>query len=125
MNGHGGARTNAGRKPKAERFATKIAAAEKRIADRLPDLVDAMMDLALGVQVEKTDDEGNSRVYTSAPNQKAAEYCLNRILGRPAAEDEAEKYQAVVEEIIGRVVGALEGVDPEIREQVKSQLAKR
>jgi hypothetical protein len=45
---HGGRRPGAGRKPRAERFARPIAAAEKKIADRLPELVDNQFLLALG-----------------------------------------------------------------------------
>lgn len=44
----GGARVGAGRKPRAEKFARPIAAAEKRIADRLPELVDNLLLLAAG-----------------------------------------------------------------------------
>ena len=45
---NGGARKGAGRKPKAVRFATQINRAEKRIADRLPRLVDNLFELADG-----------------------------------------------------------------------------
>lgn len=44
----GGARAGAGRLPKAEKFARPIATAEKRIADRLPELVENLFALAEG-----------------------------------------------------------------------------
>lgn len=44
----GGRRAGAGRKPKAELFARPIAAAEKQIVDRLPELVAAHFALAFG-----------------------------------------------------------------------------
>lgn len=47
-NAHGGKRAGAGRKPKAEKFAPQIDRAEKRIADRLPELIDNQFALALG-----------------------------------------------------------------------------
>ncbi|MGV3723808.1 MAG: hypothetical protein ACO1SX_23160 [Actinomycetota bacterium] len=87
--GSGGRRPGAGRKPKAERFARPIAAAEKRIADRLPRLVDAIFDLAEGVQVEDVDADGETRTYRRPPDFKAASYLLDRIMGKPTAEAEA------------------------------------
>lgn len=45
---HGGKRANSGRKPRAERFAKPIASAEKRIADKLPEVVDTLLALATG-----------------------------------------------------------------------------
>lgn len=48
MAGNGGARPGAGRKAKAEKFKQPIAKAEKRIADRLPSLIDNMLILANG-----------------------------------------------------------------------------
>jgi hypothetical protein len=85
-NGHGGRRPGAGRKPKAERFASKIAAAEKRIADRLPDLVDRLFELADGVTIQKTDSEGGVDIYTQPPNIRALVYLVDRILGKPLPE---------------------------------------
>lgn len=44
---HGGARPGAGRKSKAEKYETEINAAERYIADRLPQFVKALEELAL------------------------------------------------------------------------------
>src|SRR5947209_4218827 len=85
---HGGARAGAGRKAKAVKFARPIAAAEKRIADRLPHLVDKLLELADGVTVSEIDAKGEERVYLRPPDRQAAEYLLNRILGKPTERAE-------------------------------------
>ncbi len=45
MAGNGGARPGAGRKRKAEKFETQIQRAEKKIADKLPMLVDKALEI--------------------------------------------------------------------------------
>ena len=47
---------------------------------------------------------------------------LNRIMGKPANEDETEVFAAQIEALIERVVTALEGLDGETREQIVAQL---
>ena len=47
-NGHGGARPGSGRKPRAERFASEIELAERRCADRLPQVLDNLELIADG-----------------------------------------------------------------------------
>ena len=80
----GGKREGAGRKPTREKYAGKVAAAEKKIADRLPDIVDAALDLALGVVVQEKDEEtGEERIYTKPGCYRSQQYLLNRILGTP------------------------------------------
>lgn len=86
----GGKRAGAGRKPKAEKYATAINRAEKRIADRLPELVDRLFELAEGVRVEELSLDGKSNVYQRPPDFKAASYLLDRILGKPTQAVEAE-----------------------------------
>lgn len=81
---HGGARPGAGRKPKADLFATPIRRAEKRIADRLPFLVDKLMELSEGVLVEGTRMDGSPYVYRTPPDRQAATYLVDRIMGKPA-----------------------------------------
>lgn len=54
MAGHGGARPGAGRKAKADKFAPEIDAAERRIADRLPQILEKIEKLAAGGLVEVT-----------------------------------------------------------------------
>ena len=110
-NGHGGARRGAGRPRKAEKFAAPIAAAEDQIVDRLPRLVANQLKLANGgwweeevelqpaglVEVgqgenrclaypEKDPDElvvVRKKRRKAAPDRKANEYLIDRILGRP------------------------------------------
>jgi hypothetical protein len=81
--GRGGARAGAGRKKKAQTFVSVIAAAERRIADRLPQLIDNMMVLADGVTIQEVDSDGGLNIYTRAPDRRANEYLINRILGTP------------------------------------------
>lgn len=86
--GHGGAREGAGRKAKPDKFKVPIAKAEKRIADRLPWLIDQMMDLAEGVVVQEVDKDGNPRIYQRPPDYKAIAYLVDRIMGKPTERKE-------------------------------------
>lgn len=88
MGQNGGARPGAGRKAKAEKFKQPIAKAEKRIADRLPSLIDNMFALADGVWVEETTLEGARIVYQRPPDRQANEYLINRIMGKPTDRKE-------------------------------------
>lgn len=87
---HGGKRAGAGRKPTRERFASKVGAAEKRIADRLPELIDHLFELSEGVTVQETDAQGREKVYTRPPDFRAASYLIDRILGKPVQAVDAE-----------------------------------
>jgi hypothetical protein len=88
---NGGARPGAGRKRKAEKFAAPIAKAEKRIADRLPQIIDNLLVLAEGVKFVELDRdgkplelvEGDVATYVTAPDRQANEYLANRIMGKP------------------------------------------
>lgn len=110
-NGWGGKRAGAGRPRKAERYAPAIAAAEDAIADQLPKLLKNMVKLANGgfyedeieyqpaglvttgagefercVYPDKPVDElvvVKKRRRRAAPDRKANEYLIDRILGRP------------------------------------------
>lgn len=74
----GGARENAGRKPKALRYAAELADAEGKIVAALPDVIDGLIRAANGGDVA------------------AARYLLDRVWGRvpeaaaPVAEDVSE-----------------------------------
>jgi len=80
QNGHGGARSGAGRPPKALRYAEEIAAAEGRIVAALPELIDTLIENAQKGDVA------------------AARYLLDRVFGRvaeqkaPPAEDRRLEY---------------------------------
>jgi len=80
-----------GRPRKAEKYAGAVAAAEQRIVDRLPELIDNLFTLAGGVVVEDTNPiDGSMSVYQKPPDRKANEYLIDRILGRPTQAIEAE-----------------------------------
>jgi hypothetical protein len=107
----GGARPGAGRPRTADKFKRPIARAEKRIADRLPLLIDKHFELAEGVsvlddilavpallkalQAAGTDAEKVSEIaetfrqmYLHPPQFKSLEYLVNRIMGRPTEVQE-------------------------------------
>jgi CubicO group peptidase (beta-lactamase class C family) len=79
----GGARPGAGRPRKADAHARPIARAEKRIADKLPYLIDQMFELAAGVLVQEADGHGGTRIWDKPPDRAAIEYLLNRVMGKP------------------------------------------
>jgi len=79
----------AGRPPKRDKFARPIAAAEKRIVDWLPELIDLKMQLARGVLVEDINPvTGDQTVYQKPPDGKAIEYLIDRIMGKPTERRE-------------------------------------
>ena len=89
MGTRGGARPGAGRKPKTEKFATAISRAEKQIADKLPVLIDSMMELAQGVRVEEYSiTQDRMVVYQRPPDRASCEYLINRIMGKPTEKKE-------------------------------------
>lgn len=83
----GGKRPGAGRKPKAMKYQTEIARAEKQIGDRLPLLVENLIRLADGVTVQKETIVGTV-VYTEPPDRAANVYLIDRILGKPTERHE-------------------------------------
>lgn len=86
MAGKGGRRVGAGRKPNAMRSLankTPIQAAEGLIRDRLPWLVEKLLELVEGVEVQETDRRGQTRIYTTPPDRQAAEYLIDRVMGKP------------------------------------------
>jgi hypothetical protein len=86
-NGNGGARPGAGRPRKAEKYAVPVRKAEKRILDRLPQLVDNLLLLADGVTVAELSGEERI-VYSKPPDRQANEYLVNRIMGKPTERQE-------------------------------------
>ena len=86
--GHGGARSGAGRKPKDEKFKIPIAKAEKKIADKLPWLVDQALELAEGVVIQERDKDGTPRIYQRPPDMKAIAYLVDRIMGKATERKE-------------------------------------
>lgn len=87
MGKRGGARPGAGRKPRSEKFATPIADGERRIADRLPWLIDKEFELATGVMVQEVTKDGKV-IYQTPPDRQAIEYLINRVMGKPVERKE-------------------------------------
>jgi hypothetical protein len=157
----GGARPNAGRKPKSERFERGIKATESAVAARLKPLREALLQLALdgGERREKRyeaaclilrteldeilDRDGNptgkmrrsvvpvfpgadperivlveERVTTEPPDLRAIEYCIDRILGKPAAEPAPETEDQRLAALRTALVQVLETTDPEVSARV-------
>lgn len=95
----GGSRPGAGRKRTRDKNAGAVIKAEKQIRDKLPELVEGLVKLALGVTVQETDqDTGGLTVYTKPPDFKAGSYLVNRIMGTPVQrtkdEDSDQKLSA-------------------------------
>jgi hypothetical protein len=109
---HGGARPNSGRKPKAEKYKPAINRAEKKIVDKLPSIVDSMIELAEGVKVEEysiVDDK--MVVYQRPPDRAACQYLIDRILGKPTEKHEHTGEDGGAIEIRTRIV--VDGLDIE------------
>lgn len=86
--GHGGARPGAGRKAKDEKFKVPIAKAEKKIADKLPWIIDQALELAEGVVVQEFDKDGMPKIYQRPPDLGAIKYLADRIMGKPTERKE-------------------------------------
>lgn len=109
---NGGARPGSGRKAKAEKFKLPIARAEKRIADRLPELIENMFVLANG-GYERVEEQwapagslyvGGGKMYPDLPDEElvlikrtssiadrdraANQYLIDRIMGKPTERQE-------------------------------------
>ena len=84
MSGRGGRRIGAGRPPKRVLNESPIRAAEKKICDRLPWIVDKLIELVDGIHEEKTIGDGAVMVYKRAPDRQAAEYLIDRVMGKAA-----------------------------------------
>lgn len=117
-NQHGGARPRAGRKPKAERFESQISQAEQRAADRLPQLVDKLLEAALDgfervhdtyepagtIQIDRVETSEGKAIRTKElafPRLPPEQLVLTRrTITRTAPDRDAAKY------LINRVAGS-------------------
>jgi hypothetical protein len=89
MPGHSGYRPGRGRKADVEKYGGHIDAAEQRIVQALPRLIDNMLALASGIYEEKTLPDGKTVVvYERPPDRLAIEYLINRIMGKPTEQTE-------------------------------------
>jgi hypothetical protein len=87
----GGSRPGAGRPKTRNVNETAVRAAEKKIRDRLPQIIDNLLILADGVTVQEFDEKlGGNIVYTKPPCRQTNEYLVNRILGKPTEKVESE-----------------------------------
>lgn len=76
-----------GRRRKSDVNGTAIQRAEKQIRDRLPEVIDKMFELAMGVLVEEQTLDGKA-IYQKPPDFKAAAYLIDRIMGKPTERRE-------------------------------------
>ena len=97
---NGGARPGAGRKPKDEKFKVPIAKAEKKIADKLPMLIDKALELAEGVLVEDFNIVTmQTSIYQKPPDLGAIKYLVDRIMGKPTERKEITTPDKPLEEM--------------------------
>ena len=88
MAGRGGKRPGAGRPPKHVVHQSHIRVAEAKIRDRLPWLVDKLIELADGIHEERMMGENAVIVYKRPPDRQAVEYLMDRVLGKTVARTE-------------------------------------
>jgi hypothetical protein len=89
--GNGGARPGAGRPANKELYHADIRKAEHKIKDRLPEIVEAQIALALGVMVEDTNPITHEvAVYQKPPDAKAGQYLMDRLMGKPTERKEVD-----------------------------------
>jgi hypothetical protein len=93
---HGGARPGAGRPSKPEAHATPVKDAEKRIADRLPEVLERLFELAFC---------GDRKISLDA-----SKYLADRVMGKPTQPVSGDDAQAPL-----RI--RVEYADPEPREE--------
>lgn len=98
---------------------TPVQLAEAKIAAKLPWLVDKLIELVEGVEVERVDRQGQRRIYSQPPDRQAAEYLIDRVMGKSTQPVDVTHD---VEEIAAEF-----GVEPEyvssVVERLKSQRA--
>ncbi len=69
---------------------------DRVITSNLPALINSLLKLAAGVQLEKETADGE-QVYRLPPNRLAAEYLINRVLGRPIERTDSSDNQDLYE----------------------------
>lgn len=89
-----------GRKPARERHATAIKEAEGKIADRLPEMAEMVLEMALGRKPEKcpahhyilqcTDPDCLYASKGSPANERMLIYAMNRVAGTPTIAGEKQ-----------------------------------
>lgn len=101
---HGGSRSGAGRKSKAEKHAGAVAGAEQRIADHLPELIENLLGLADGAtqRVEEKWEPAGTRTIDEVATDRDGKPLLDprgrtQILKRPAFPDKKPDEMILVE----------------------------
>lgn len=67
---------------RSERNKQYIAETEREIAKKLPTLLQAIYDLAVGVYIGEEGEDGTVRVYRERPDRQALQWLLERVLGK-------------------------------------------
>ena len=76
-----------GEKKSREEVNKLIKMANGRISERLPEIIDKLIELGQGVEaIGYERGNGNPYVYSIPPNFRALEYLCNRVLGKPVDE---------------------------------------
>lgn len=84
---------------------TPVQLAEAKIAQKLPWLVDKLLELVEGIEIERIDRQGQRRIYSQPPDRQAAEYLIDRVMGKPTQPiDVYDEARRIAEE---------RGLDPE------------
>lgn len=71
-----------GRPPVREIFRKPIAKATAIMGRNLPAVAEALVQSAIGLWIEDTDNEGNVRIYQQKPDVKAAAIIFDRVMGK-------------------------------------------
>ena len=90
-----------GRRHTAQKYAPIIRATEKQLAEILRDDVpQALRDLVRGVVIQETSANGEPFTYSRAPDIRAIELVINRIMGKQHDDDAKATAVATVVNII-------------------------
>lgn len=101
----GGRRKGAGRKKGSVSEETRIRQALKsklleRVEKEFGGLMDTMINLAKGIQVEGVDSEGEVKLYIKAPNAEILKYLTDQTLGKAKETLDVHTVKTLTEEEI-------------------------
>lgn len=121
--------TGVGRKPARERHAGAVREAESKLAGRLPEMADAVIEMALGRTPErcpahhwilKCEDEGcDYRSLGGVKNERMLIYAMNRVSGAPSVAGERQVSMEFIRRITRHIAQVFREInvipDPEER----------
>jgi hypothetical protein len=87
----GGARPGSGRKPGPTTLVVRDfhQVARDQVGPCLPILLDALIEMAVGIKIKDVGPDGKETEYYSVPpDRQACEYLINRLLGKPTEKSE-------------------------------------